>query len=148
MNTARYLAAGALLIATLGCRDETTSPNDPAGSPTLQTNASATAALTFRQVSAGNLHSCGETTGNRAYCWGLNSFGKLGDGSTTRRLSPSPGAGGLFFAQLSAGGHHTCGRTPAGEGYCWGYGFFGQLGNGTSSSGAEAHTPSRIIEPI
>jgi len=31
---------------------------------------------------------CGVTTGERAYCWGSNSRGQLGDGSLTDRLTP------------------------------------------------------------
>lgn len=45
--------------------------------------------LTFASVSAGDLASCGITTGNRAYCWGDNQFGQVGDGTTTRRMLPT-----------------------------------------------------------
>jgi alpha-tubulin suppressor-like RCC1 family protein len=37
---------------------------------------------------AGQYHTCGVTLGNVAYCWGLNSEGQLGDGTTTTRLTP------------------------------------------------------------
>ena len=46
--------------------------------------------LTFATVSAGNLHTCGVTTQGAAYCWGDNSEGELGDGSTTIQLAPVP----------------------------------------------------------
>lgn len=36
------------------------------------------------------LHSCGLTTGNRVYCWGANGYGQIGDGTDSRRLSPTP----------------------------------------------------------
>lgn len=42
----------------------------------------------FRSVRAGATYSCGVTMGNVALCWGLNSFGQLGDGTTERRLRP------------------------------------------------------------
>lgn len=45
--------------------------------------------LTFVQVAAGQLSTCGVTTGNIAYCWGDNQFGQLGDGTQTRRLAPT-----------------------------------------------------------
>jgi alpha-tubulin suppressor-like RCC1 family protein len=98
-------------------------------------------------VTAGDTQSCGETTTNRGYCWGMNAFGELGDGSKTRSLKPVAVAGGLYFAQLSAGYLHTCGRTPDAVGYCWGYGFFAQLGDGTSSFGAEAARPVPVAGP-
>lgn len=49
----------------------------------------ATGGLSFRSVSAGDLASCGITTGNRAYCWGNNQYGQLGDGTTTQRSTPT-----------------------------------------------------------
>jgi alpha-tubulin suppressor-like RCC1 family protein len=89
--------------------------------------------LRFRQVSAsGNGdHTCGLVTDNRVYCWGLNSTGALGDGTTTRRLTPVAVAGGRFYSQLSAGASHTCGKTAGGVAYCWGDNLYGQLGDGT-----------------
>jgi len=33
------------------------------------------------------------TTGHRAYCWGDNDTGQLGDGTIQRRLLPVPVAG-------------------------------------------------------
>lgn len=44
--------------------------------------------LTFATISTGYLHTCGVTTQGEAYCWGDNSEGELGDGSTTIRLTP------------------------------------------------------------
>ncbi len=88
--------------------------------------------LSFDRVSTGDLHACAETTGNRAYCWGNNSGGELGDGTTTTRLTPVAVVGGLFFIQLSAGGEHVCGRTSDGRAYCWGYNGTGALGNGAT----------------
>lgn len=51
--------------------------------------------LLFAGVSASPVggHTCGITTGKRIYCWGDNSFGQLGDGTTTKRLSPVKVAG-------------------------------------------------------
>ncbi len=36
--------------------------------------------LSFRSISAGTQHSCGLTTNNVAYCWGLGNRGQLGNG--------------------------------------------------------------------
>src|SRR2546428_684182 len=76
-------------------------------------------------------HTCGVTTAGAAYCWGDNSNGQLGDGSTTNGSSPVPVAGGLRFAAVSAGYLHSCGVTPTGAAYCWGSNGDGQLGDGS-----------------
>jgi alpha-tubulin suppressor-like RCC1 family protein len=89
--------------------------------------------LRFRRVIAGEQHTCGVTPDDRAYCWGSNSEGQLGDGTTTTRLRPLPVAGGLQFRQVGAAGQHTCGVTPDDRAYCWGPNHDGQLGDGTST---------------
>jgi alpha-tubulin suppressor-like RCC1 family protein len=92
----------------------------------------AASAPAFYQVSSGLVHTCGLTPDNRAYCWGSNPFGALGDGTRTRRLKPVAVSGGLRFRQLSAGGFHTCGVTTGYRAYCWGANDDrGTLGDGT-----------------
>jgi alpha-tubulin suppressor-like RCC1 family protein len=44
--------------------------------------------LTFQSVTSGNEFTCGVTTDGRAYCWGANGFGQLGNGTTAG--SPVP----------------------------------------------------------
>jgi len=39
-------------------------------------------------VSAGGAHTCGRTTGGTVYCWGGNSDGELGNGSTNGSAVP------------------------------------------------------------
>ena len=131
MSRMLSLLSGILLVATTACQDEIVSPTpDPV--PTAEA-AFVTAALAFYQVSVGSLYTCGVTTDNRAYCWGDNTYGRLGDGSTTRRLAPYPVAGTLRFRQISAGDSHTCGVTVDQRAYCWGYGRGGALGDGTNT---------------
>jgi alpha-tubulin suppressor-like RCC1 family protein len=85
----------------------------------------------FRQMSAGNDHTCGVTPDNRAYCWGFNWAGQIGDGSTGERFPPTAVAGGLQFSQVSVGLDHSCGVTVENHAYCWGRNDRGQLGDGT-----------------
>src|SRR5438552_18942749 len=68
--------------------------------------------LTFTAVSTGGNHTCGLTAAGAAYCWGDNTFGQLGDGTTTDRLTPALVAGGLTFAAVSARSVHP-GRLTA-----------------------------------
>jgi alpha-tubulin suppressor-like RCC1 family protein len=92
--------------------------------------------LTFANLVAGGLSVCGLTTGGKAYCWGDDFFGTLGDGSSatedgvTRRVAPVEVAGGLTFKSLSAGYRTICGVAASGAGYCWGVNG-GAVGDGT-----------------
>jgi alpha-tubulin suppressor-like RCC1 family protein len=76
--------------------------------------------LVFAMVSAGYFHACGLTTGGESYCWGENTGGQLGDGTSTTRTSPVLVSGAQVFDRISAGRSHTCGLTASGPVYCWG----------------------------
>src|SRR5207249_4507377 len=76
---------------------------------------------------------CGVTTDGTAYCWGSNTHGELGDGTTTQQATPVPVAGNLRFATISAGSAHSCGVTTSGDAYCWGANPDGRLGDGTTT---------------
>jgi alpha-tubulin suppressor-like RCC1 family protein len=122
----------AILVTVLGCREDAESPTAPESGPALA--ATATTPLAFYQVSGGWYFTCGVTTASRAYCWGDNLFGGLGDG-TSGKQRPAPVAvlGGLAFRQVSAGGTHSCGVTTDYHAYCWGGNANGQLGDGTTT---------------
>ena len=83
-------------------------------------------------ASAGNYHNCALTSNGKAYCWGDDEEGELGNGSDTSRYTPVAVAGDLTFTMLSAGPQHTCGLTSAGAAYCWGLNRQGALGDGTT----------------
>jgi alpha-tubulin suppressor-like RCC1 family protein len=120
-----------LAAATLACGEDAASPTTPGSEPAPAPAASAT--LMVRQVSAGEIHNCAVATDNRAYCWGYNADGQIGNGTTSfERLAPTLVAGGLSFRQISAGYYHTCGVTTDNRAYCWGRG--GYLGDGTAMS--------------
>src|SRR6185436_15036641 len=48
-----------------------------------------TGTVVFADLSAGDTHTCGLSTGGVAYCWGDNQWGQLGDGTTTNRSAPT-----------------------------------------------------------
>ncbi len=74
-------------------------------------------------------HACGLIAGEQAICWGANSFGQLGDGSTTDRTTPVVAANGFTFTKLAVGPYTTCGLTPVGSIVCWGWSSFGLFGD-------------------
>jgi alpha-tubulin suppressor-like RCC1 family protein len=96
----------------------------------------------FRQVETGLFQTCAVTVDDRAYCWGWNDYGQLGDGTTTTRLTPVAVAGNLLFQRVTAGWTHTCGVTKDSRVFCWGSNDFGQIGD--SSTAARRLTPSRV----
>ncbi|PYO91529.1 MAG: chromosome condensation regulator RCC1 [Gemmatimonadetes bacterium] len=90
--------------------------------------------VTFAAVSVGGIHTCGVAAGGVAYCWGWNTRGQLGDGTSgTERWVPVRVVGDARFAAVSAGDRYTCGLTTTGAAYCWGLNGWGQLGDGTTT---------------
>jgi alpha-tubulin suppressor-like RCC1 family protein len=122
------LAAG-LTVLAMGCGQDAEPPSGPAMGSTPGNAAASLAAPTFRSVSAAWDHTCGITTGARAYCWGNNQSGQLGDFSRIKRLTPVPTQGNRSFDTLSAGIAHTCAVTTDHEGFCWGESIPGQVTN-------------------
>lgn len=88
--------------------------------------------LRFASLALGGNHQCGVTEDARAYCWGWNFHGQLGNGTTAHSSSPILVNGDLRWASLSSGYLHSCGRTTDGATYCWGNNERGQFGTGVT----------------
>ena len=86
-------------------------------------------------LTAGYYHNCAVTTAGGVKCWGLNTDGQLGNGSTQHRTSPLAVSGLTSgVASVSAGYGHTCALMNTGGLTCWGRNTAGQLGDGTISN--------------
>ena len=85
------------------------------------------------QVTTGHAHSCALLGDGTVKCWGSNSDGQLGDGSTTDRTTPVNVSGLTGVASISAGERYTCAVTTGGGAKCWGDNEFGQLGDASTT---------------
>ena len=68
----------------------------------------------------GDTFACARSKSDVAYCWGTNTYGQLGDGTTISSATPVLVAGGHRFVSISVGVFQTCGSTVRSELYCWG----------------------------
>lgn len=75
-------------------------------------------------------HACAATTDGKAFCWGQNSYGKLGDGTEQFHATPTLVKGLSDVAEIGTNGERTCARTTSGSVYCWGDSEFGKAGDG------------------
>ncbi len=111
--------------------------NGTTSSSSAPTAVSVLAGAQVTQIAAGNSTACAIQAGS-LYCWGNNSSGQVGDGTTSNRTSPVPVltmSSGV--TQVSVGASHTCAIQNGGL-FCWGNNGSGQLGNGTTANSTAA----------
>lgn len=84
-------------------------------------------------IATGDQHACATLTDGTIKCWGYNSHGQLGDGTTTDSLVPVTVAGiDSGATKVTLAYRHSCALVSGGV-KCWGYNNYGQLGNGTTT---------------
>lgn len=97
---------------------------------------SLTAPLGDGSVAGSGGHTLLCTPDGRVFAWGSNSYGQLGDGTTTQRRAPTllPTLTGVV--EVAAGQYHSVARSSDGRVWTWGGNGYGQLGDGTTSQNA------------
>jgi LPXTG-motif cell wall-anchored protein len=76
------------------------------------------------------------TSTDTVLAWGDNTYGQLGDGTTTNRSAPVEALlpAGTTVTQLDSGDDHTVALTSTGEVLAWGYNRYGQVGDGSTTN--------------
>lgn len=89
---------------------------------------------TVGAVSAGESDVCALAPKGGAYCWGYNSDGELGDGSTNDSYIPVSVENVGNVSQIAQSGEGSaCAVASTGKAWCWGENEYGELGNGKTS---------------
>ena len=102
--------------------------------------------IKLTQISVSGMHTCALGSNGKAYCWGNNQYGKLGNNSETGSLTPVAVHQGqipnnIILTQIVTSWTHTCALDSNGKAYCWGYNENGRLGN---NSATNALTPVAV----
>ena len=100
-------------------------------------------AKSVKYVALGGSHSAAITKDGSLYIWGWNSYGQLGDGTTTDRYTPIKIMDNV--ASVSLGNSHSAAITKDGSLYMWGYNGNGRLGDGTTT---DRYTPVKIMDNV
>jgi alpha-tubulin suppressor-like RCC1 family protein len=94
--------------------------------------------VTFVAISAGFQDTLALDNLGRAWAWGDNNQGELGNGlisGNAPNLVPEPVTmpAGVFFKAIAAGAYHSVALDTSGNAWAWGFNFDGELGNGTTN---------------
>jgi alpha-tubulin suppressor-like RCC1 family protein len=104
--------------------------------------------IRFEALAVGSYHACGLTVSRKLYCWGANTYGKLGTGVENPTAIPVQVIGDHEFVGVAAGGNHTCAITRDEGAFCWGWNRLGQLGIGSRTTKfAPVQVTESYLEP-
>ena len=115
------------------------------------TSSSTSFAYANNKIYAGGGHTCAILDGGDVKCWGMDSYGQLGDGFvqgddgythlTAPPSSPIDLGTGRTAVAVGMGGNHACAVLDNGDLKCWGSDHSGQLGDGGSTN-SNVYAPS------
>lgn len=97
----------------------------------------------YIDVAAGGGHTCAVAETHQVFCWGVNSSGQLGDGTTAESAVPVAVQSGESFTTVAAGLRHTCALASSGQAYCWGENPVEQLGTTAAAETCSINSNTR-----
>ena len=102
-------------------------------------------ALPTRSTAAGANFGLAVRADGTLWAWGNNTYGQLGNGTTTSSLLPVQIGTARNWVQVVAGAGFSLGLRADGTLYAWGANDYGQLGNATNAgTNSPTPTPTRV----
>ena len=113
------------------------------GATTLATTAASS--NSSQTIALGLDDICVVDPGGGVLCWdSFNTYGELGDGTTTTRLTPAYVSGlNSGVIAIGSGPFHSCALTNTGGLKCWGLNTFGQIGS-SANNGTDNPNPTPV----
>ena len=100
----------------------------------------------IKQVAVGYNHACAISQTGSVSCWGDNSRGQIGDGSTTFRPQATPVVGlSAKVTQLALTYQSSCALLETGAVQCWGGNTQGELGVGQTAKINQSTSPISVV---
>jgi alpha-tubulin suppressor-like RCC1 family protein len=122
---------------TVSCWGNDPWNQDPKSAPTLPITVGGVARVAgldhVTEVALSNSFACARIDDGTARCWGSNTSGQLGDGTTTTSAVPVAVAGVSGVKHVVVGASHACALLDDGSITCWGDNALGELGDGTKT---------------
>ena len=100
----------------------------------------------IKQVAVGYNHACAIFQTGSVSCWGDNSRGQIGDGTTTLRPQATPVVGlSAKVTQLALTYQSSCALLETGAVQCWGGNTQGELGVGQTAKINQSTSPISVV---
>jgi alpha-tubulin suppressor-like RCC1 family protein len=102
---------------------------------------------TAAAIACGGLNCCALLANGTLKCWGYNTFGQVGDGTTVDRSTPVQVLTGLGspltnVVDVAIGGYHSCALNASNDVYCWGQST--NLANGATGTSSNLMYATRM----